>query len=426
MKRAIHQLYRKAATGELPLSDTRWAKTLLDVAHMAIIVAQQTARDRIPVRAATLSYWSAVGAVPLLVLSFALAGPLGVKGATIESVRNLMYDTVLSEAVGVELVAIVEGMLNQVDLETVGWIGVLGLMGIASQIYFQVELAFNDIFATRLQRSWFWRFTLFNASLVVGPILVAGGIILSTWFLGESSTFGWILPWVMTSMAFTTAIKYLPNTPVHWRSAIVGGVLSAAAFEAAKNGFALYTDLLGTKDSMTRLYGSVAFLPVFLIWLNVVWMVVLMGVEMAYVVEKRGALLEVQRERAADPHAWRRRPDGLFAVGVLLALYDATLQGPARVARIADVAGVPRHHTKEALEVLEDAGVVHQASPEKWLPAHPPENITAGEVLRAWQSLAAPKWIHTDPSGRLVTQMQLRLEHSANTSMAQLAIEVTE
>jgi len=391
---------------------------------MAVIVAQQTARDRIPVRAATLSYWSAVGAVPLLVLSFALAGPLGVKGATIDSVRELLYDTVLSEAVGGEIIAIVEGMLNQVDLKTVGWVGVLGLMGIASQIYFQVELAFNDIFATRLKRSWFWRFSLFNVSLIIGPILLAGGIILSTWFIGDAGAIAWLLPWVMTSLAFTTAIKYLPNTPVHWRSAIVGGVLSAAAFEAAKNGFSLYTDLLGTKDSMTRLYGSVAFLPVFLIWLNVVWTVVLMGVELAYVMEKRGILLEVQRERATDPHAWRRRPDGLFAVGVLLALYDATVQGPAAVARIADVAGVPRHHTKEALEVLEDAGVVHQSSIGMWLPAHPPENITAGEVLRAWQSLAAPRWIHTDPSGRLVTQMQLRLEHSASTSMATLSAEV--
>ena len=424
MKRAINQIYQKAAAGELPLSESVWAQKLLDIIHMAVIVAQQTMRDRIPVRAATLSYWSAVGAIPLLVLSFALAGPLGVKAATIESVRNLLYDTMLSEAVGVELIAIIEGMINQVDLETVGWIGVFGLMVIASQIYFQVELAFNDIFATPLKRSWIWRFSLFNLSVVVGPILVAGGIFLTAWLPTDTSRLSLIVPWLMTSVAFTTAIKYLPNTFVHWRSALVGGLVSAAVFEAAKSGFTLYTDLLGTHDSMTRLYGSVAFLPVFLLWLNVVWTVVLMGVELAYVVDKRSTLLEVQRERAEDPHAWRRRPDGLFAVGVLLALYDASLEGPANVAQIADLAGVPRHHTQEALEVLEDAGVVHQPSPRRWLPAHPAQNITAGEVLRAWQSLAAPKWIHTDPSGRLVTQMQLRLEHSADSSMAALADEV--
>jgi membrane protein len=424
MKRTIDRIYKKAASGEMPFSNTPWARLLLDVVHMVVIVTQQTVRDRIPVRAATLSYWSAVGAVPLLVLSFALAGPLGVKDATIESVRNLLYDTVLSEAVGVEIISIIEGMLNQVDLETVGWIGVFGLMVIASQIYFQVELAFNDIFATPLKRSWFWRFSLFNLSVVIGPLLVAGGILLTAWLPEDTTGVSLVVPWLMTSLAFTIAIKYLPNTPVRWRSAIIGGVISAALFEAAKSGFTLYTDLLGTRDSMTRLYGSVAFVPVFLIWLNVVWTVVLMGVELAYVVDKRSVLLEVQRERTSDPHAWRRRPDGLFAVGVLLALYDATLDGPAGVGRIADLAGVPRHHTQDALEVLEDAGVVHRPNPRKWLPAHPPENITAGEVLRAWQSLAAPRWLHTDPSGRLVTQMQLRLEHSADTSMSKLAEEV--
>ena len=91
MKRAINQLYEKLATGALPFSDTRLGQALVDVMHMSVIVGQQTARDRIPVRAATLSYWSAVGAVPLLVLSFALAGPLGIKGATIESVRNTRH-----------------------------------------------------------------------------------------------------------------------------------------------------------------------------------------------------------------------------------------------------------------------------------------------------------------------------------------------
>ena len=192
-------------------------------------------------------------------------GTLGRQRRHDRVLRNLLYDTVLSEAVGVELVAIVEQMINQVDLQTVGLVGVLGLMLIASRIYFQVELAFNDIFATRLQRSWLWRFSLFNVSVLIGPLLVAGGIIISSGIFGESNVVSWVLPWIMTSLAFTAAIKYLPNTPVHWRSAIIGGVLSATAFEAAKSGFSLYTDLLGTTDSMTRLYGSVAFLPLFLI-----------------------------------------------------------------------------------------------------------------------------------------------------------------
>ena len=268
MKHTIARIYRLASAGELPLSNTWWARRLLTFVHLSIIVTEQAVRDRLHVRSATLAYWSSVGAVPLLVLAFALTGELGLRTATINSVRELLYDTVLSEAVGMELIAIIESMLGQVDLATVGWIGVLGLMVIASQIYFQVELAFNDIFATRLNRSFFWRFVLFNLSVLIAPILIAGGIVVSAKL--PDTGYDFILPWLMTSAAFSVAIKYLPNTPVNWRSALIGGVVSAFLFETAKSGFTLYTDLLGTRDSMARLYGSVAFLPVFLIWHNII------------------------------------------------------------------------------------------------------------------------------------------------------------
>ena len=425
MKRSIAKLYRKASAGELPLFDTWWAKRLLNVVHLLVIVTQQTAQDRLPVRSATLAYWTAVGAVPLMVLAFALTGELGLTQASVEAVRGLLYDTVLSDAVGDEITAVVESLLTRVDLSTVGGIGVLGLMAITSQIYFQVELAVNDIFSTRLRRSWFWRFALFNLSVLVAPVIIATGVIISAKMPDTLSAFGFVLPWLMSSLAFVLAIKYLPNTPVRWRSAIIGGLVSAALFEGAKRGFTLYTDLLGTRDSMARLYGSVAFLPVFLIWLNFVWLVILMGVELSYVIDKGSQLLDVQRERAQDPQAGRRHPDGLFAVGVLLALYDATAEGPVTVARVADVAGVPRHHTLAALEVLEDAGVVEMDSvSQRWRPTHEAGDITASEVLRAWQSLASPNWMGGCASGQLVAQMQLKLEYSANTSMADLRREV--
>ena len=419
MKHALARMYRLAASGELPLSNTRWAQAVLVCVHMSIIVTEQTVRDRLHVRSATLAYWSAVGAIPLLVLAFALTGELGLRQATVDSVRELLYDTVLSEAVGMELVAFVETMLNRVDLTTVGAVGVLGLMAIASQIYFQVELAFNDIFATRLNRSFVWRFVLFNASILVAPVLIAGGVVLGT--LLPDTGYEFIAPWLMTSAAFTAAIKYLPNTPVRWRSALIGGIVSALMFEAAKAGFGWYTDILGARDSMARLYGSVAFLPVFLIWLNVVWLVVLIGVELAYVVDKGSLLMDLQRQRAIDPHALRRQPDGLFAVGILVSLYACSEGGSASERQIAAAAGVPRHHTSAALEVLEDAGVVAKDREGRWMPIHAAEDITAGEVLRAWQGLATPQWLNAGVAGALVAQMQLRLEHSANTSMAALS-----
>jgi membrane protein len=289
----------------------------------------------------------------------------------------------------------------------------VGLMFIASQLYFQVELAFNDIFATRLNRSWMKRFVLFNLSIVIGPLFIALGIVISSILPAGATTFGFIVPWLMTSMALVIAIKYLPNTPIHWRSALLGGLLSAAMFEGAKHGFGLYMDFVGTRDSLTRLYGSLAFLPVFLIWLNVLWLVVLLGVEVAYLMEKGNHLLDVQRERAADPHASRRRPDGLFAVGILIAVYQSTSSEPASSAVIADTAGVPVHHTRATLEVLQDAGIVTREGPGQWRPVNPPQTLTVGDVLRAWQGIAVPRWNGSAPGGQVVSQLQLKLEVTA-------------
>ena len=61
---------------------------------------------------------------------------------------------------------------------------------------------------------------------------------------------------------------------------------------------------------------------------------------------------------------------------------------------------------------------------QRWRPTHTANDITASEVLRAWQSLASPNWMGGCASGQLVAKMQLKLEYSANTSMADLRREV--
>ena len=84
--------------------------------------------------------------------------------------------------------------MTRVELGTLGGLGVLGLMAITSQIYFQVELAVNDIFSTRLRRSWFWRFALFNLSVLVAPVIIATGVIISAQMPDTLSAFGFVLP----------------------------------------------------------------------------------------------------------------------------------------------------------------------------------------------------------------------------------------
>ncbi len=419
----IQTVYQRAAAGEYPISDKPWFRRALDVVHMVAVLGGQSARDKLHVRSATLAYWSAVGMVPLLVLGFAFTDPIGMRSATETAVRGLLYDTVFATG-ETEVMHVLDQLLQRVDFAALGWLGALGVMFIGSQLFFATELAFNDIYNAKVNRSWILRFILFNGLIIAVPVVIAGGFLFTRHFAHAPVGAGQFLPLLITSLAMVGAVKVLPDTRVSWAAAAVGGLVSAVLFEGTKMGFGAYTELLGTKDNMTRLYGSVAFLPVFLLWLNVLWLVMLLGVEIAFVTQNRKTLLEGQREHALDPHAHHRRPDALFALGVLVALTREegdSGTGMGDLYNIAHACKVPSRHVRYTLEVLVDAGIVRHVTRDNYALVQPPEAITAAEVLRHWHDIATPLWRSGAVIGDLVNGIERRLEEATDADLATLA-----
>jgi len=423
MNKWLNEQYRRATAGELPLSQTWWAQRLLNFIHTLIVVARQTADDKLHVRAATLAYWSAVGFVPLLVLAFALTAPIGVKEAALEAVRDMLYESLLGLD-DEQVIGVVESLLDKVHLKTLGWLGVGGIMMIGSQIYFASELAYNDIYGTRIRRNWFFRFFMFNAVIIGVPLVIAGGLILSSRYAAGIGFSGWWASFLVTTVALVSAIKILPNSKVQWRAALIGGVTSAALFEAAKYGFTAYMNLLGTKDNMTVVYGAVAFLPIFLLWLNVLWMVVLMGVELAFVMQNHRTLVEAQAERAGDPHAALRHPGGLFAVCVMVALAQEEALSEDESGDVMAVArrcGVWSGHVQDTLNVLETAELVRRTPDSGYALVQPCEDLTVAEVLGHWFEIGSPRLgTHSEVSA-LMQQLRSQLEGSTGSTIAEIA-----
>lgn len=389
----LRRLYEDAAAGRLgPTHHPAW-RGLVELAHVAVVLAQETVRDRLHVRAAMLAYWTAVAIVPLLMLGFALTGPLGLADDTRDAVRQLLYDTILASSVE-DLGAALDDLILRTNLRTLGAIGVLSTMFIGSQLFFNMELAYNDIFRARVDRSWILRFTLFYACITLGPILLAAGFVLTA-RLGadaQGSVLSALLPVLTSAPAFVVAIRLLPCTTVSWRAALSGGLVTAVLFESAKLGFGVYLDVFGTRDNMALIYGSVAFLPVFLIWTYVVWLIVLFGVEVAYLTQHHGSLVDAQRRVAADPHAQRRSADGFFALAVMTALTERYLQGrgPVSPSALADEMGADPRHVQSVVTILQDAELVVITDDRKVVPAKAPDRVPASEVLEAWRRIAAP------------------------------------
>ena len=147
----LRRLYEDAAAGRLgPTHHPGW-RLLVEAVHIVVVLVQETVRDRLHVRAAMLAYWTAVAIVPLLMLGFALTGPLGLADDTRTAVRQLLYHTILASSVE-DLGAALDDLILRTNLRTLGTIGVLSTMFIGSQLFFNMELAYNDIFRARVRR----------------------------------------------------------------------------------------------------------------------------------------------------------------------------------------------------------------------------------------------------------------------------------
>jgi membrane protein len=418
----LKDLYRNAAQGRLAEANTRWAKALLETTHAGHVIFRSAVRDRLAVRASMLAYWTTVAMVPLFLLAFALMRPLGLTEETESTVRNFLLRTIVAGSTD-ELTGLLSDIFASANFGTMGVLGVAGVMGFGMQLYSKVERAYSDIFGVRVRRSWLQRFTIFYSAVTLAPILLAMGVIASRRLTnlsgGEITLAARLVPLLFTSAVLIGAVKQLPCVRVSWRAALVGGFSSAVLFELSKSGFIWHTTLFGTRDTMKVLYGSLGFLPVFLLWLYVLWLVVLVGVEIAYHVEHWKPLMDAQRRRAVDPHDERRQPDGFFALYVMSAISERYLrgEGPATIEYLSDDLRAYPNHIQLVADVLVDAGLLVETEEQALVPARPPHMIEAKDVIRAWRELAVPILRPEVAGARLVDDGVGALEGALATSL---------
>ena len=153
-----------------------------------------------------------------------------------------------------------------------------------------IEDTFNRIWRVEAPRSKLARFLVYWVALTLGPLLVIASLAISSYlfslpFISDAAQkFGlqeWLLgqvPTVVELSAFTAGYLVIPNRSVRFRYALVGGVLATLLFELAKFGLATY---ISNVPSYTQVYGTLAVIPIFLIWIYLSWVSVLLGASFA-------------------------------------------------------------------------------------------------------------------------------------------------
>lgn len=163
--------------------------------------------------------------------------------------------------------------------------GIVFLMVSAYFMLKNIEQNFNAIWNVQRARRGVANFLLYWAILSLGPLLLGLAIFMKTYlialrtFVGHYESLSFIdfvfewLPWLLTSAAFTLLFVAVPNCKVRFKHAAIGGVITLLIFELVKFGFSFMV----THSNFKLIYGAFAVVPLFLLWINVSWMVILGG-----------------------------------------------------------------------------------------------------------------------------------------------------
>lgn len=275
--------------GDLPRSKGFLIKQL----RILLLVIRGFDEDKCRLRASALTFYSLLSVIPVAAMAFGIAKGFGF--------ARLLEKEILDKFSGQEeVVARIIDYANTLLENTKG--GVLAGIGVAILFYSvlkvlsHIESSFNEIWGIKENRSIGRRFTDYLSIMLVCPLLViissSATVFITTQvtaitqkvtLLGTLSPLIFfilrILPYCLIWILFTFMYIFMPNTKVSFTSGLVGGIIAGTLFEVAQ--WAYISFQVGVAR-YNAIYGSFAVLPLFVLWLQLSWMIILFGAEICF------------------------------------------------------------------------------------------------------------------------------------------------
>lgn len=281
-----------------------------------------------------------------------------------------------------ELAAGALALAQNVTLSRLGAWGFLATLVIAFVLFSTLERTFNRIWRVARRRSVLVQFTMFYTLATLGPLLMLFS--LATPLL-SGVTVVLASPVLLSFAGLVLLNRFLPYTRVRWRAALIGGSISAALLELAKIGFGFYATRFALR-TYEGMYGSLAMLPIVIVWAYLSWMVVLLGAEITYAVHSERAIaLQGFINRYVLARSSYLRPTGRTAARIMLAICDhfASRRVGISIEALGERFRLGLDHVGDVVDALERAGwVIETTEPlQLVIPGCPLDQIRVLDVL---------------------------------------------
>jgi len=337
--------------------------------------------------AASLTYTTIFSLVPLLSVLFFVFNIFGDLAHLKTIILPYVYKT-LAPGAQENVVHLINDTVEHINFKTIGVLSTTVLVVSVFFLLFEIEYALNDIWLIKHRLSVISRAAMYWAALTIGPLAVAVTLFLVTTFENYPlvkniehyihTDYVFRLSFVLIWLAFTGIYFFMPGTRVKFWSSMFGGVIAGTLWKVAQCAFTLYTSKF--LFYYPKVYGSLAAVPLFLLWIFLCWTLLLFGAELAYFHQNE----QFYKSSYKLPELNLRSKQYISAM-ILVFIGSKFHEGkmPPSLSDIAHGLNMPVCIIREFIEPLQLSGIIVQAQRKGicFLPGRPLEKIRLAEVF---------------------------------------------
>jgi membrane protein len=380
-------------------------------------------------RAAALAYTTLLSLIPLLV---AFTYILKEYFAKLFPGFQAQIDSLLNSIIPYQSPQITYHLARFAEkAEAASTVGGIVFMFIAFRLFLAVEGAINQIWKVRSGHGYRQKLIAFTMLFFWGPLLM--GLSFTTTNMLERNRYLQVLfqgdfifiavPILVLFLGFTMLFWLVPSTRVRFPAAAIGAVVTTVLFTLVRWGFGIYADHL-MSGKLNLIYGAVGLAIIFLIAIEVMWVVILLGVEISYVWQNLYGVLRATEQNVQDePHF-----DLYFALRSLIEIarrFDRREEPPSTY-RLAEQFGATDSQMLRVMSKLEDAKLI-TATGGEWIgfvPACDPDRISVEEVVMHMEGVlrVLPDSAEPDRERTVIGELFMRLNACTATALDKTSI----
>lgn len=291
MKKVLQQIFSfiKHDVWRIPLHELSPLRSfLIRQLRVLLIAVKGFTEDMIQLRASALTLYSMLSIVPVLAVIFGIAKGFGFEGRLNDQLTSTLSAPNQQEVLNWAM-QFANNMLENTKGGIIAGIGVLVLFWSVLKVLGHIESAFNQIWQIHQGRTLLRKFSDYLSFMLIAPVffmLSSGLNIFMQKIINNVDLLQFagplmirFFPFLMIWILFTLVYMIIPNTKVSFKSALIAGIIAGTAFQLLQWGYINFQGLLSRYGTI---YGSFAALPLFIMWLQVSWLIMLFGAEISF------------------------------------------------------------------------------------------------------------------------------------------------